>query len=138
MAPVSGSIDSTIARGINVVSRCTQFIAATLETLLHRDADALDRRSGIMAQINQSLQRLAVGQEVIKQQHMVAFVEIPLGHDRGEFLLLGEGVDGGGVLVAIEIDGLRLLGEHHRCIVEDDARQHRRYQCRKLQWSGSY
>ena len=48
-------------QGINVVSRCTQFIAATLETLLHRDADALDRRSGIMAQINQALQRLAVG-----------------------------------------------------------------------------
>ena len=71
-----------------------------------------------MAQIDQALQSLAVGQEVIKQQHMVALVEIPLGHDDGEFLLLGEGVDGGGVLVAIEIDGLRLLGEHHRRIAE--------------------
>ena len=49
---------------------------------------------------------------------MVAFVEVPLGHDDGEFLLFGEGVDGGGVLVAIEIDGLRLLGEHHRCVAE--------------------
>ena len=49
---------------------------------------------------------------------MVAFVEVPLGHDDGEFFLFGEGVDGGGVLVAIEIDGLRLLGEHHRCIAE--------------------
>ena len=105
-------------QGINVVSRCAQLIAAALETLLHRDADALDRRSGIMAQIDQALQSLAVGQEVIKQQHMVALVEIPLGHDDGEFLLLGEGVDGGGVLVAIEIDGLRLLGEHHRRIAE--------------------
>ena len=49
---------------------------------------------------------------------MVAFVEVPLGHDDGEFFLFGEGVDGGGVLVAIEIDGLRLLGEHHRCVAE--------------------
>ena len=50
-------------QGITVVSRCAQLIAAALETLLHRDADALDRRSGIMAQIDQALQSLAVGQE---------------------------------------------------------------------------
>ena len=108
MVPVSGSIDSTMPGN----QRRIPLRAAhrrRLEALLHRDADALDRRSGIMAQIDQALQSLAVGQEVIKQQHMVALVEIPLGHDDGEFLLLGEGVDGGGVLVAIEIDGLRLL-----------------------------
>lgn len=87
MVPVSGSIDSTMP-GINVVSRCAQLIAAALETLLHRDADALDRRSGIMAQIDQALQSLAVGQEVIKQQHMVALVEIPLGHDDGNSFCL--------------------------------------------------
>ena len=64
------------------------------------DAAPHQLRPGVLHQLGQPLQGRAVGQEVIKQQHMVALVEIPLGHDDGEFLLLGEGVDGGGVLVA--------------------------------------
>ena len=49
---------------------------------------------------------------------MVAGVQILLGHDHRELLLLGEGIDRGGVLVAVKVDGLRLLGEHHRHIAE--------------------
>ena len=49
---------------------------------------------------------------------MVARIQILLGHDHRKFLLLGEGIHGGGVLVAVQIDGLRFLGEHHRHIAE--------------------
>ncbi len=89
-----------------------------MESLLDGDADALDDGARLVAQLDQAGQRLAVGEEVIDEQHMVALVEIPLGDDDGEFLLLGERVHGRGVLVAIKVDGLRLLREHHGDIAE--------------------
>ena len=50
-------------QGINVVARCTQLIAAALETLFHRDADAFDRCSGIMAQIDQAFRALPLARK---------------------------------------------------------------------------
>ena len=71
-----------------------------------------------MAQLDEPMQRLAVRQEIIDEQHVVVGVQIFLGHDDGKLLALGERVHRGGVLVAVEVDGLGLLGEHHRNIAE--------------------
>ncbi len=103
---------------IDVVAFGTQRVAATLESLLHGDADAGHARACLTAQADQTVQRLAVRQKIIDEQHVLAGVQILFRHNDGELLLLGEGIDGGDVLVAVKVDGLRLLGEHHRHIAE--------------------
>ena len=71
-----------------------------------------------MAQFNQTLHRLTVGEEIINEQHMLARIEEPLGHDDRELALLGERVHLRDILVAVKVDGLRLLGKHDRHIAE--------------------
>ena len=103
---------------INVVAFGAQRIAASLETLLHGDADARDDGAGLLAEADQAVQRLAVRQEIVDEQHVLAGIQILLRDDDRKLLLLGEGVDGGDILVAVEVDGLRLLGEHDRHVIE--------------------
>ena len=49
---------------------------------------------------------------------MVAFVKETFGDDDRIRFLLGIGIHGCGILIAVEVDGLRLLGEHHRHVAE--------------------
>ena len=95
---------------IDVIAFLAELVATTLETLLQGDADALHHGTCLMTQLNQASQCFAIGQEIIDKQHMIALIEVTLGDDDGEFLLLGEGIDGGGVLIAVKVNGLRLLG----------------------------
>ena len=59
---------------IHIVAFSAQRVTAALEALLHGDANALDRGTGCFAQIDQTAQRLAVGQKIVNKQHMVAGV----------------------------------------------------------------
>ena len=106
------------SQGLEVVALFAQGAAALLEALLHGDADALDDDLGVVADVDQTVQCVALGQEVVKDQHMLALLEEALGHDDGVLPLLGEGVDAGRVLVAVKVDGLGLLGEDHRHVPE--------------------
>ena len=56
---------------------------------------------------------------------MVALGKEAPAHDNGELALLGEGVDSGGVLLAIQVDGLGLFGKNHRRVAKV-ARRHAR------------
>ena len=93
-------------------------LAPGLEALLDGDADALDDGPRLFAQLDKTVQGAAVGQEVIDQEHVLALMQELLGHDNVEVLLLGEGVNGGAVLLAVEVDGLILLGKHHRDVAK--------------------
>ena len=95
-----------------------QLRAAVLEALLDGDADAFDHHACLVAQLDQPLHRLAIGEEIINEQHMLAGVQEALGHDDREFALLGERVHLRDILVAVKIDGLRFLGEHDRHVAE--------------------
>ena len=56
---------------VDIVSFLTQSVPATLESLFHGDADAFHRGAGMLADIDQAAQRLAVGQEIVDEQDMI-------------------------------------------------------------------
>ena len=58
---------------IHIVAFSAQRVTAALEAFSTR-CQCLDRGTGCFAQIDQTAQRLAVGQKIVNKQHMVAGV----------------------------------------------------------------
>ena len=54
----------------------TQFLATTLEALLDEEAHALQGGTSLLHQVDDAIGRIAIGQEVIDEQHMVVLSEI--------------------------------------------------------------
>ena len=102
MVPFSGSIDSTIARESTSYPSSRSWSPPPWKPF----STAMPMPSTVAPaswHSSISLLTLAVGKEIVDQQHVVAFIEIAFGHDDRELLLLGEGIHGGRVLVAVKI-----------------------------------
>ena len=89
-------------------------LAALLEALFHRNADALHCGTGFLGQIQQAHQGTAVGKEIVNDQHMVFRGEELFGDDHIVDLFVGEGLDLGLVVVVVQIDAHGLFGKYHR------------------------
>ena len=56
---------------LHMIPFLTQKLSAHLLSFLNHDADAFHRGAGILAQLDEPLKRLAVGKEVIDDEHMI-------------------------------------------------------------------
>ena len=101
-------------QALNAEATLAELIATALEALLHRNANAGYLGTRSLADLDKTLKRAAVGQEVVDDQDLVALGQETLTNDDRVLLLLGKGVDGRGILLAVEVDGLRLLGKDNR------------------------
>lgn len=81
-------------------------------------AEHASGRARALADRDQALEGAPVRQEFIDNQNVVAWRQEALAHDDGKLALLRKRVDGGRILLAIKVDGLRLLGEHDRRVAE--------------------
>ena len=97
-----------------LVTSSAQFRTARLEALLNADADAADGRTCLRADIQQTFHGLAVGEEVVQNQHLVRGGEELLGKRDVIITAIGVGMDGGGVDLAVNILALGLLGKDNR------------------------
>lgn len=107
---MSQSISAIRAR-LDAEAALAELIATALEALLHRDANAGNLGTRSLADLDKALECAAVGQEVVDNQDLVALGQEALADDDRVLLLLGKGVDGRGILLAVEVDGLCLLGK---------------------------
>ena len=98
---------------MHVKALLAQVVAALLEALLDRDADALDRGAGVLADLDQARHGAAVGHEVVDDEHVVVLADELLGDDDVERAPVREALDAGAIHGAVEVDALALLREHH-------------------------
>ena len=98
-------------QALNAEAALAELIATALEALLHGNADAGNLGARSLTDLDETLKRAAVGQKVVDNQDLVALGQEALAHDNRVLLLLGKGVDGRGILLAVEVDGLCLLGK---------------------------
>ena len=56
---------------LELIAQIADNTAALLETLLHGDADALDRGARLLDQLEKAVQSNAVGQEIVDDEHVV-------------------------------------------------------------------
>lgn len=99
-----------------LVAGSAQLGAARLEALLNADADAADGRTCLRADIQQTLHGLAVGEEVVQNQHLVRGGEKLLGQRDVIIAAIGVGMNGGGVDLAVNVLALGLLGKDDRYV----------------------
>ena len=97
-----------------LVASSAQLGTARLKALLNADADAADGRTCLRADIQQTLHGLAVGEEVVQNQHLVRGGEKLLGQRDVIITAIGVGVNGGGVDLAVNVLALGLLGKDDR------------------------
>ena len=84
-----------------------------LEALLHCHANAHQLSPGGLDDVDEALHGIALGHEVVDDQHPVLGTQPLLGHDEGHFFLIGIGEDLALIQAALDIVALGLLGEHH-------------------------
>ena len=98
-------------QALNAEAALTELIAAALEALLHGNTDAGNLGARSLADLDETLKRTAVSQEVVDDQNLVALGQEALTYNDRVLLLLGEGVDGRGILLAIEVDDCAFLAK---------------------------
>ena len=96
------------------VAAFAQVVAARLEALLDGDADALHRGARLADELDEAVQRASVRQEVVDDQHMVVGVQELLRHDDVVHATVRERLDACREHLAVQVDALSLLCEHHR------------------------
>lgn len=99
---------------LELISEVTDDPSALLEALLNRDADALDRAAGLCDDGQEALQRTSVCEEIVDDQDMILWAQELLRYDHLVLTLMGEGLHLCGIDIAIDIEALGLLREHHR------------------------
>ena len=92
----------------------TQLVAAALEALLHCYADALHCAAGLTHDVDKSLERTAVSEEVVDNQHMVILGQKALGDNNIVHLAMGIGINLRKINVLIHIAAAALLRENNR------------------------
>ena len=97
-----------------MVTEVADGAAAVLEALLNNDTDALDRAAGLLHDRNQALKRVAVGQKIVDEQHVVVRAQELFGHDDLIFAFMRKGLDFRNINIAVDIDALRFLRENDR------------------------
>ena len=100
-------------QGFQVHPGGPEAVAAPLEALLHGAADADQRGPGVLHDLAQSPHGLAVGHEVVDDQDPVVRGEPVLGHQQGDPLFIGIGIDVALIEAALDVVALGLLGEDH-------------------------
>ena len=99
---------------LEMVAEVADGAAAVLEALLDGDADALDRAAGLLNDGDQTLKRVAVGQKIVDEQHVIVCAQEFLGDDDLILALVRKGLDLCDVNVAIDVDALRFLRKNDR------------------------
>ena len=89
-------------------------LPAVLERFFDQDARPGDRAARLAHQIDQPLQRLAVGEEIVDQQHVFAAVQELFGNDDLIDVAVGVGAHRRGIDIIRQVGGLGLFGEHQR------------------------
>ena len=118
---------------LELIAQIADNTAALLETLLHGDADALDRTAGLCHDGDQTLQRTAVCQKIVDNKHMVVRTEELLRNDNLILTLMRKGFDLSNINLAVDVDALGLLCET-RPERRNDVPQCRQCQYRMPQW----
>ena len=76
---------------VDGISLAAQAVAAILEALLHGDADTDQRGAGLVHDVDEAAHGVALGHEVIDDEHTVIGVDPVLRNQQGHFLLIGVG-----------------------------------------------
>ena len=84
-----------------------------LEALFYGHADADELGAGLADDVDQAAHGLAVGHEVVDDEHPVVGPDPVLGHQEGDLLLICIGEDVALVQAALDVVALGLLGEYH-------------------------
>lgn len=90
-------------QALDAEAALAELIAAALEALLHCNANTGHLGTRSLADLDETLERAAVGQEVVDNQDLVALGQEALADDDRVLLLLGKGVDGRGILLAVKV-----------------------------------
>ena len=93
-------------------AHAAEFVATVLEGFLDEEAHAHEFGTGLLHEVENTLGRVAVGQEVIDEEHLVALLQIVAAHANVVGALLCEGEDGG-LEHVFHRAGSLFLGEHH-------------------------
>ena len=101
-----------------------QAVSAALKALFNGAACARDLRARLGRDINQPFQRLAVGQEIVHQQEIVAGLNVILAHHDVVIRVVGVGMHHRRVQVTGKIAGFVFLSVDHRD-VHGCSRRHR-------------
>ena len=86
-------MDFILARLSTCTPRGADALAAGLEGLLYADARAGDLGPGLVAEGDEPVERRAVGEEVVYDEHAVAAAEVLLADEYGVLDVVGESVD---------------------------------------------
>lgn len=97
---------------LELIAQIADNTAALLETLLHGDADALDRTASLCHDGDQALQRTAICRKSSVNKHMVVRAEELLGNDNLILTLMRKGFDLGNINLAVDVDALGLFRKH--------------------------
>ena len=99
---------------LELIAQIADNTAALLETLLHGDADALNRTASLCQDGDQALQRTAVCQKIVDNKHMVVRTEKLLRNDNLILALMRKGFNLGNINLAVDVDALGLFRKHDR------------------------
>ena len=108
---VLGAVDD--GEGAEVIAGFAEAVAAVLEALFDGHADADELGAGLADDVDQAAHGLAVGHEVVDDEHPVVGPDPVLGHQEGDLLLICIGEDVALVQAALDVVALGLLGEDH-------------------------
>ena len=87
-----------------MVTEVADGAAAVLEALLNNDTDALDRAAGLLHDRNQALKRVAIGEKVVDEQHMIVCAQEFLGDDDLIFAFMRKGLDFRNINIAVDVE----------------------------------
>ena len=104
--------------GLDLVALLAEHSTTLLLAFLDGNAYAGYLASRLLHQVDEGMGSLAVGQEIVHNQHLVGGVEIGLGDEDIVELLMGEGIGVRDVFVIGTIGRLTLLRKDHRYVVE--------------------
>mgnify|MGYP000833315246 CR=1 FL=1 len=90
-------------QALNAEAALAKLIATALEALLNGDANAGNLGARSLADLDKTLKRATVGQEVVDNQDLIALGQEALANDNRVLLLLGKGIDGRGILLAVQV-----------------------------------
>ena len=89
-----------------------QFVAAVLEGFFYQEAHAHEFGTGLIYQFEYALGGIAIGQEVVDEEHLVALAQVVAAHAHIVRALLGKREYFGGKHVLHGAGGL-FLGKHY-------------------------
>ena len=94
-----------------------QAVAAVLEALFHRDADADELGPGLPHDVAQAAHGLAARKEIVNDEHAVSGMEPLLGDDQGDLFPIGVGDDLTAIQAAFNVVAFCLLGKDEGLVV---------------------